>query len=95
MIRSTRASHSVWHVQHLRTGEPCRQEYNTCARSNATTRLPHPRDTPVKTADVFIYLIFDSVVKPKSFLVSSGLSIVSQFILDGHEWRQKEVFSVH
>lgn len=52
---------------------------------------PQPRDTPVKTADVFIYSIFNSAVKPESLLVSSGLSIVSQFILDGLEWRQKEV----
>lgn len=93
MTSSTRASDSVWHVQHLHAEGPCRQESNTCARSNATTRLLHPHNTPVKTADVFIYSIFNSAMKPKSLLVSSGL-IVSQFILDGHERRQKEVFIV-
>lgn len=81
MTRPTRASDSVWHVQHLHTPrEPA--DRKTCARSNAN-HPPLPGNTPVKTADVFIYSIFNGAVKPESLLVSSGLGITFQLTLDG------------
>lgn len=69
MTPPMRASDSVWHVQHLHTEGTCRQEHLRQKQCKPDPR-PHLRNTPAKTADGFIYLIFNGAVKPESVLVS-------------------------